>query len=207
MTEETAETSDRRNLARGGNGKFRRSLETVERDRRAAELAAQGWTYPAIAAELGYANRSVAYRAAQRCMYETAVEDGTTEELRRQQVEELRLVRQRMWKVLDNPPPAISRTGKIVVDEQGEPVEDAAAVLGAAAMIVKANERTSKLRGTEAPRRSVTMTGSASVAEIRAAMATWDPASIRAALEEAAAELAEKDAEAARRPILGTVEE
>ena len=133
-------------------------------------------------------------------MYETAVEDGTTEELRRQQVEELRLVRQRMWKVLDNPPPAISRTGKIVVDEQGEPVEDAAAVLGAAAMIVKANERTSKLRGTEAPRRSVTMTGSASVAEIRAAMATWDPASIRAALEEAAAELAEKDAEAARRP-------
>ena len=34
------------------------------------------------------------------------------------------------------------------------------------------------------------MTGDSSVAEIRAAMANWDPASIRAALEEAQAELA-----------------
>jgi len=95
----TEETPARRYPTRGGRGRWRRSLETVESDRRCAELAAQGWTYDAIAAEVGYANRSVAYRAAQRCMYETAVEDGGTEELRRQQVEELRLVRQRMWEI------------------------------------------------------------------------------------------------------------
>ena len=142
-------------------------------------------------------------------MYETAIEDGTTEELRRQQVEEMRLVRQRAWAIADNPPPAVSRTGKIVVDAQGEPVPDIAAVLGALALVNNASTRVARLRGTEAPKRSVSIsaTGNASVAEIRAAMATWDPASIRAALEEAAAELAEKDAEAARRPILGAVED
>jgi hypothetical protein len=133
----------------------------------------------------------MAYRAAQRCMYETAVEDGTTEELRRQQVEELRQLRQRMWAVLDNPPPAISRTGKIVLDDEGNPVPDAAAVVAAAAVVIRANERVSRLRGTEAPKRTVTMTGNASVAEIRAAMANWDPGSIRAALEEARTELAQ----------------
>jgi hypothetical protein len=209
-TQETPDAGNERDplwRPRSGNGKWRRDLGTVERDQRAAQLASKGWTYSEIAAELGYANRSVAYRAAQRCMYETAVEDGTTEQLRRQQVEELRQLRQRMWAVLDNPPPAISRTGKIVVDDEGNPVPDAAAVVAAAAVVLRANERVSRLRGTEAPKRTVTMTGNASVSEIRAAMATWDPASIRAALEEAAAELAEKDAEAARRPILGAVEE
>ena len=116
---ETQETPDAGNehdplwRPRSGNGKWRRDLGTVERDQRAAQLASKGWTYSEIAAELGYANRSVAYRAAQRCMYETAVEDGTTEELRRQQVEELRQLRQRMWAVLDNPPPAISRICEI----------------------------------------------------------------------------------------------
>ena len=206
---ETVDTPDRGHLARGGNGKFRRSLETVQRDQRAAQLASQGWTYQEIATELGFTNRSAAHKAAQRSMYETAVEDGTTEELRRQQVEEVRLVRQRLSRIIDNPPPVISRTGKIVVDLQGEPVEDAAVVVAACLAILRANERTSRLRGTEAPKRSVTLTGNAnaSVAEIRAAMATWDPASIRAALQEAAAELAEKDAAAARLPILGAVEE
>ena len=97
-----------------------------------------------------------------------------------------------------------------MTDDAGDPVPDAAAVV-AAAVILRANERTSRLRGTEAPKRTVTMTGNSSVAEIRAAMANWDPASIRAALEEGRTELAQKlgeeGADAARRPILGAVEE
>ncbi len=145
-TQETPEPGNTRDplwRPRSGNGKWRRDLSTVERDQRAAQLASKGWTYSEIAAELGYANRAGAYRAAQRCIYETAVEDGTTEELRRQQIEELRQLRQRMLAVLDNPPPAISRTGKVVVDDQGEPVPDAAAIVAAAAVIIRANERIS----------------------------------------------------------------
>ena len=34
---------------RAGNGKWRRSLETVDRDQRAAQLASKGWTYNEIA--------------------------------------------------------------------------------------------------------------------------------------------------------------
>ena len=118
---ETQETPDAGNeqdplwRPRAGSGKWRRSLETVERDQRAAQLASKGWTYDAIAAEMDFANRAGAYRAAQRAMYTTACEDGTTEQLRRQQAEELRQVRQRMWAVLDDPPPAISRTGTITM--------------------------------------------------------------------------------------------
>ena len=209
-TQETPEAGDEHDphwRPRGARGKWKRQIETVEKDRRCAELASQGHSYDSIAAELGYANRSVAYRAAQRSMYTTAVEDGTTEQLRRQQIEELRQVRQRAWALVESPPPAVSRTGRIIVDDDGNPVPDATVILGALSMINAASTRVSRLRGTEAPKRSVsiTATGNASVAEIRAAMAQWDPASVRAALEEAAAELAEKeDRPPPRQAIKGT---
>ena len=127
-TQETPEAGDEHDphwRPRGARGKWKRQIETVEKDRRCAELASQGHSYDSIAAELGYANRSVAYRAAQRSMYTTAVEDGTTEQLRRQQIEELRQVRQRAWALVESPPPAVSRTGRIIVDDDGNPVPDA----------------------------------------------------------------------------------
>jgi hypothetical protein len=47
-------------------------------------------------------------------MYATALGDGSTEELR--------LLRRYMWDRIENPLPAISRTGNIVTGADGKPV-------------------------------------------------------------------------------------
>jgi len=199
MSEPAQNTGDERGplwRPRGGNGRWRPDITTIERDRRCAELASQGMTMQDIADTMGYESRNGAHQAVRRAWHRAAIEDGTLEELRRQQLEELRLVRVRAHELLNSPPPAISRTGKVVVDANGEPIPDATIILGALAMITKANERTARLTGTEAARRSVSITGhaNATVAEIRACMAQWNPATVRQALEEAGAELQAKTA-------------
>ena len=187
---------------RNGRGKWVTSLTTIERDRKAAELAVQGLSLDAIADQLGMGDRSTAHKAVRRARLTAAAEDPTTTERRLDQLEELRLVRARAHELVANPPPAISRTGKIVTDDNGEPVPDATVILGALATIVKANERTAKLTGTESARRTVAISGNsdASVEEIRATMAAWQPARVREAIEQGHAEIE------ARAAIPGTVD-
>ena len=57
-----------KNRARDGNGHFERSVETVTRDARAAELRAQGWKLQEIADHLGYTDRTCARRGIQRAL-------------------------------------------------------------------------------------------------------------------------------------------
>ena len=206
-TQETPEAGDEHDphwRPRGGRGKWVTSLSTIERDRRAAELAVQGLTLDAIADQLGMADRSVAHKAVKRARLAAAIEDPTTTERRHEQLEELRVVREAAHKLLRNPLPAISRTGKVVINEEtGEPIPDGQIILGALAAITKANERTAKLTGTETARRQVSITGhsDATVDEIRACMAAWQPARVREAIAEAHAELEAKTA------IQGTVDD
>ena len=56
---------------RDGRGKFERSMDTVRRDARAAELRAEGLTYKEIAAELGI-NKGDAWRAVQNAKADVA---------------------------------------------------------------------------------------------------------------------------------------
>lgn len=51
---------------RAGNGRFERSIDTVQRDIRAAELRSESLTWMEIAEKLGYESPSGAYKAAQR---------------------------------------------------------------------------------------------------------------------------------------------
>ena len=59
---------------RGGNGKFRRTADTRQRDHRAAELHGQGWAYQRIADELGFASKGHAHNAVMRAFAEIPTE-------------------------------------------------------------------------------------------------------------------------------------
>jgi hypothetical protein len=157
-------TPDRINT-RDGHGRFRRQPANVERDARAARLAAQGWTYEAIATELDYTDRGAAWKAVQRVLIETARAQGT-EELRVQQLAELAELRRTMWRTVDMPPPLVDKVGRIVRDDDGAVVPDEQARASAAMVIIRAGERAARLRGLDAPRRSVT--ASFSLADIQA---------------------------------------
>ena len=205
-------TADRANRTRGGDGKYRRDLEHVERDAQACRLASQGLSYREIAARLGYSTGGDAHRAVQKVLWETARQHGT-EELRQRQLAELAELRQAMWSLVSSPPPLIDRLGRVVRTdgEDGQPVPDAQAQVAAAAVLLRTSEREGRLRGLDAPRRSVSVTGHAGPAEIRAAFASWNPADIDAALAEVRTEIARAEAEAGtpdgeRRAIPGTVE-
>ena len=199
-TQETPEAGDEHDplwRPRNGRGKWVTSLTTIERDRQAAELAVQGLSYDAIAAELGMTDRSVAYKAVRRARLTAAAEDPSTTERRQAQLEELRIIRERAHGLLRDPIPAVSRTGKVVINEAtGEPIPDGQILLGAMQIITKCNEREAKLTGTESARKSVTITGhaDATVEEIRQCMSAWQPNRVREALAQAAAELNAKNA-------------
>lgn len=158
---------------RDGHGRFRREVASVERDARACKLISQGWTYEAVAVECGYSDRGTAYRAVQWVLVETARAHGT-EDLREMQINELSELRRVMWGVVNDPPPLTDRLGRIVRDGDGEDavtVPDVQAQAAAAQVILRCAERLARLKGMDAPRRSITFTAdmdAARGAELRA---------------------------------------
>jgi hypothetical protein len=149
-----AASSSQRNRARNGRGEYRRDVAKVERDAEACRLAAQGWTLDAIAKKLGYAQRGNVSHAIDNMLLQIARTQGA-EELRAKQLAEMAELRRKMWEIVNDPPPAIDRQGRIVVDgATGERVPDVQAVIQAGAVIIRAGEREAKLTGADAARRS-----------------------------------------------------
>jgi len=151
---ETAPTHDGASVSRHGNGRFSRDLEHVTRDARACLLSSQGWSHSAIQRELGYASRGDVSKAIKKVLAETARENGT-EALREQQLTAMLAASRAMWERIDNPPPLVDRVGRIVRDANGDAVPDVQAQAAAVAQVVRIAERVSRLRGLDAPRRSV----------------------------------------------------
>ena len=164
----TMSTPGHVNRTRDGRGRFRRDVAHAERDGRAARLAAQGWTYEAIAAECGFNDKGAAWRAVQNVLVETARAQGT-EELRVQQLAELAELRRIMWRTVESPPPLVDRLGRIVTDGDGRQVPDEQARAAAAAVVIRASERAARLRGLDAARKSVTASFSLADLESHAA--------------------------------------
>jgi len=195
---------------RNGHGRYIRAIQTIDRDRRAAELVTQGWTYEQAAKELGYSDRGDTWRAVQKIRQEAARLDGTSEEIRRQQLAELTELRRRIWDQLNNPLPAIDRLGRIVLDGNGNPVPDAQALTAAGTLLVRVNERIARIRGTDAPRRAITLTGHTGPEEIRAFIASANPQDLAAAIEMVRRETEEAERTAAThdnpKAITATVE-
>lgn len=135
--------------ARGGNGRYTRSLETAQRDAEACRLRARNLSYAEIATELGYDSKSSAYEAVQRALRDTVQEPA--DELR--QLELLRLDE------LALKARGVMETTHYMVDKGtvvlwgGEPVVDDGPVLAAIDRLLKVQERRAKLLGLDAPQR------------------------------------------------------
>jgi hypothetical protein len=169
--------------ARDSRGKYARTLDSIERDREAAALITRGWTYDRVADHLSYPSRGDAWRGVQRIRREAAALDGNSEQIRQRQLAEIADQRARLWEQIISPPPAISRTGKIVTDDDGNPVPDAQALAAAHALLIRLSQREAAIRGTDAPKRSVSLTGPAGPEEVLAFIETISPEDLRAAIE------------------------
>jgi hypothetical protein len=156
-TPEMDGTRDVRSIARNGSGRFVRTAEDARKQERAYLLSAQGWSLRQIAEEVGYASRGAASTAIKQHLVQVSRENGT-EARREQQLAEMDELRRLLWEDFKNPPPLVSRTGRIVVDDNGDPVPDVAARNGSAREIIHAAERVARLRGLDSPRKSVNAT-------------------------------------------------
>lgn len=122
------------------------NLDAAERGRRALELRRDGMTWPAIAEELGYADKASAYNAAKRLLDRTEVE--SVEEYRAIQSDRLDEAYRIQFKALKD----LVFMGELP------------AIPPAVNALVKISDRQSKLLGLDAPTR-VAVTGTENFAE------------------------------------------
>ena len=146
--------------SRGSTGKFVRDLDHAERDGKACLMVAQGHTYAEVARELGFTDKGAAWRAVQGALVETALASGAAV-LREQQLVGLAELKKKMWQIVNAPPGMVDRLGRPVTDPDGEPVPDPHAQVEAASVIIRAEDRISKLRGLDAAKKSVSASVSA----------------------------------------------
>ncbi|WP_309070279.1 hypothetical protein [Arthrobacter sp.] len=111
------------------------TTEARHREVRALELSADGWSLDRIAAELGYADRSGAFRAVSRALSKRAA--ASVEELRAMADAELEVLRQRLYQLMELP---------------GIHADTA---LKAINQVLKVQERRSRLHGLDAGARGV----------------------------------------------------
>ena len=82
------------------------------------------------------------------------------------------------------PLPAISRTGKVVTDDDGNEVPDVAGIAAMLALVVRTSERESRLTGTEMPRKSISLSGKMDVAALVDLIELVNPSDWDAAVQE-----------------------
>jgi hypothetical protein len=170
--------------ARSSRGRFVRSLANIERDRGAAEEVERGATYEDVAARFGFESRQAAWAAVQQIRRENVLFSPETQLRRQQQLDELQQARREAWGLIRNPVPAISRTGKVVTDDDGNAVPDVQGIVAALALVLRYSAQEAKLTGTEMPRKSVSLSGQSDVGAVLAMLDSIPPADMSAALAE-----------------------
>lgn len=113
---------------RDGRGRYTRSLDTAERDAEAARLHAAGWTYKAIAERLELGHKSSAIRAVQRAV--RAVVQGPAAEVLKLHTSRLEYAYGKAIEIAESDHIMVSQ-GKIIRDDDGNPLRDHAPVLAA----------------------------------------------------------------------------
>lgn len=133
--------------ARDGGGRFVENPDILKRDAEAARLRGKGYTWQAIADELGYGDRGTAYKAVQRLR--TAIITPAIDEMRDAEDAKLDMIEQACMGVLT------ARHLKFhdgqALTHEGVVVEDDAHVLAATAQLLKVADRRARLWGLDAP--------------------------------------------------------
>lgn len=136
---------------RGRGGRFERTVDTAKRDAEAARLKAKGLSYSQIAEVMEYANSGGAYKAVARAL--AAVPTESVNELRTVAVERLDEALRQVFGVISRRHVLVQH-GKVVLDPRtGEVMRDDAPLLAAVGLLLKIEERRSRLLGLDAPAR------------------------------------------------------
>jgi hypothetical protein len=122
---------------------------------RAADLRAQHRTFAQIAVELELGSPADAQRAVRQGLALTPADD--VREVRR--LEDMRLAEIAVVnrETMLNPPP-LAQLGKVVHDENGNPVPDEQARAKAAEVLLKVSAEMRKLHGADAPKKTLAIT-------------------------------------------------
>lgn len=139
-------TSNEETPGRGPNGDFTRTVETAEREAEACRLRSRSWSYQQIADELGYANRSAAYKAVKRGLL--AVVKEPAEGLVQLQLDRLDAMAREVLAIIDREH-LVSSAGRLVLGQDGNPVRDDSVRLQAIDRLLKIEERRAKLLGLD----------------------------------------------------------
>lgn len=129
-----------------GNARSTRSERELDRDAQAARLRALRFDYGQIAEQLGYADRSGAWKAAQRGR-DRAVREPT-QDMILMDLAELDEMAREAWKVLRNTHYVVDRGEVVKLDD--EPLLDDALVLAAIAKLLDIQARRARLVGLDA---------------------------------------------------------
>jgi hypothetical protein len=140
----------RHNRGRDGHGRYIRTPEIAARDAQAAALRAEHWTFQAIADELGFSDKSDARHAVRRALRD--IVQGPAEKLVASEAERLDSLYEEALEVLQRDHVTVSH-GKIIRDEDDNPILDDAPKLAAIDRLVKVRESYRKLLGLDAPSR------------------------------------------------------
>jgi hypothetical protein len=135
---------------RDGHGRYIRTTETAARDAQAANLRAEGWKLQAIADHLGFSDRSEARYAIRRALRE--IVQGPAEKLLASEAERLDTLYEEALEVLQRDHVTVSH-GRIIKDDDGNPILDDGPKLAAIDRLVKVRESYRKLLGLDAPSR------------------------------------------------------
>jgi predicted transcriptional regulator len=133
-------------------GKYDRDPRTAERDAEAAELRSRSLTYSQIAARLGI-SKAEAHRAVARVLAETVAEAG--EHARALELQKLDRAEAAVLAVLERSHVTVSH-GRIIRDENEDPLLDDGPILQAAGMLARLSESRRKLIGLDAPAQVIT---------------------------------------------------
>lgn len=162
---------------RDGDGQFRQTLDNAIRDAKACRMKERGLTYAEIAEEMGYADKSGAFRAVKRALRSVQVEAAT--DLRKLMLAQLDDQFKVAFDIANRKHPLVAgKDAKIVfrsetvavlgpdglpsIDDHGHPVtrvertmvDDPRPVLAALAEMRQIMVRRSKLLGLDAPSKS-----------------------------------------------------
>lgn len=132
-----------------GRGRFTRTLEAAGKRDRAVALRAEGMTYAAIAAEVGYAHASAAMKAVNQALAE--IPQASCEELIRHEEQRLEAMDAKLAEIIAHPPVQHSAIGKVVLGLDGEPVVNMTVVIAAIKERRMVGESLRKLRGADKP--------------------------------------------------------
>ena len=129
-------------------GKFVRTPDQIAIDRRAADLRSIGYTYQAIANQFDV-SVGTAHDMVRRAVAEIPTEGA--EEVRKIELEKIDSSERQLQRIIRNPPPKVSASGKIVKDDKGEVIIDEGVRMEAIDKILKAQAARARLLGLNAP--------------------------------------------------------